>query len=89
MPTRRQFVLDERTNRLLEELAADRAGNRSHVVREAIRLYAQFENQVDEIEADPGFQQTMERSAADIGAGRVVAHAKVKRRSRSKGRRPG
>ena len=89
LPTRRQFVLDERTNQLLEELAADRAGNLSYVVREAIQLYARFDNQLDEIEAEPGFQQMMDRSAADIRAGRVVTHAQVKRRSRSKGRRPG
>jgi len=33
---RHQFVLDKRTNKLLEELAFYHAGNRSMVVREAI-----------------------------------------------------
>ena len=84
MPIRRQFVLDEQTNELLEELAADRAGNLSYVVREAIQLYANMDARLDEIEADPGFQRMMERSAEDVRAGRVVSHAQVKKRSRSK-----
>jgi hypothetical protein len=35
---RRQFVLDNRTHELLEDLASYRAGNRSMVAREAIQL---------------------------------------------------
>lgn len=87
MPKRRQFVLDERTNRLLEELAADRAGNLSFVVREAIQLYAQMEDRLDQIESDADFQQMMERSASDIRTGRVVPHLRAKKRSRSTKRR--
>ena len=82
-----QFVLDERTNRLLDELAADRAGNRSHVVREAIQLYAEMEARLDAVESDPGFQRMMERSSDDIAAGRLVSHENVKKRSRRKKRR--
>ena len=81
---RRQFVLDKRTNQLLEELAADRAGNRSFVVREAIQLYAALESRLEEIEADPEFERMMRRSAADIRAGRVISHAEAKRRARAK-----
>lgn len=77
---RRQFVLDPRTEQLLEELAVARAGNRSYVVREAILLYAALDSALDEMEANPRFQQMMERSAADIRAGRVHAHADVKKR---------
>jgi predicted transcriptional regulator len=77
---RRQFVLDEKANRLLEELAADRAGNRSLVVREAIQLYAALESSLEEVESEAGFQRLMERSAADIRAGRVCTHAQVKGR---------
>jgi predicted transcriptional regulator len=84
---RRQFVLDERTNQLLEELAADRAGNLSYVVREAIQLYAHMENRLDEIESDPEFQHMMEKSAAEIRAGRVTSQSQVKKLSRSKKRR--
>jgi len=85
---RRQFVLDEKTDRLLEELAASRAGNRSFVVREALQLYASIESRLDEIESAPGFRRMMERSAADFQAGRTVPHAEVRKRfpkrSRSK-----
>jgi len=77
---RRQFVLDEKTDRLLEELAATRAGNRSFVVREALQLYASIESRLDEIESDPGFRRMMDRSAADFRAGRTISHAEVRRR---------
>jgi predicted transcriptional regulator len=87
LPKRRQFVLDDGTNRLLEDLAADRAGNLSFVVREAIQLYARMEDQLLEMESDADFHKMMERSAADIRAGRVVPHAQVKKLARSKKRR--
>ncbi len=87
MPKRRQFVLDDVTNRLLEDLAADRAGNLSFVVREAIQLYARMEDQLLEMESDDDFQKMMERSAADIRAERVISHAEAKKRARSKKRR--
>lgn len=86
MSKRRQFVLDERTNTLLEELAADRAGNLSYVVREAIQLYADMDSRLDQIEQDPEFQRMMERSEDDIRAGRLVSHAEVARRFRKKKR---
>jgi len=77
---RRQFVLDKHTSEILDELAADRAGNRSLVVREAIQVYADVEARLDEIEADPAFQAMMARSAADIRGGRVVSQRDVEKR---------
>ncbi len=77
---RRQFVLDPRTDRMLDELATARAGNRSFVVREAVQLYAALENTLEEVESNPGLQRMMERSAADIRAGRLQTHAEVKKR---------
>jgi predicted transcriptional regulator len=77
---RRQFVLDKESNKQLEELAETRAGNRSLVVREAIGLYAAMEASLEEIEANPEFVKMMERSAADIRAGRVFAQEEVERR---------
>jgi predicted transcriptional regulator len=77
---RRQFVLDDKTDQILEELAAARAGNRSFVIREAIQLYAALASRLDEIESDPGFLRLMERSAADIKAGRVSTQQEVRRR---------
>jgi predicted transcriptional regulator len=81
---RRQFVLDKRTNKLLEELASYRAGNRSLVVREAIQVYSDMEDRLDKIEADPAFQKMMADSEADIRAGRVMTHEEVLRMSRAK-----
>lgn len=75
-----QFVLDEGTNHLLNELAGARAGNRSFVVREAIQRYADLEAVLEEAEARPAFLKMMERSEADIRAGRVYTHEEVKRR---------
>jgi len=76
---RHQFVLDKKTNKLLNELASDRAGNRSLVVREAIQRYADMEDQLDRIEADPAFQKMIAQSEADIRAGRVTPHREVKK----------
>jgi hypothetical protein len=45
-----KFVLDKRTNKLPEELASCRDGNRSVIVREAIQLYADMEERLDTIE---------------------------------------
>ncbi|OFV94936.1 MAG: hypothetical protein A3F68_13150 [Acidobacteria bacterium RIFCSPLOWO2_12_FULL_54_10] len=76
---RRQFVLDERSERLLDRLAASRAGNRSFVVREAIALYAALEERLTEMESQPGFLRLMRQTAADIEAGRVLTHAQMKK----------
>ena len=84
---RRQFVLDKRTNKLLEELASYRAGNRSMVVREAIQLYADMEDRLDKIEADPAFQKMMDDSDKAIREGRVTPHSEVLRMARAKKRK--
>ncbi len=79
---RRQFVLDARSEQLLEQLAAARAGNRSFVVREAIALYASLEERLAEIESQPGFQRGMRETASDIEAGRVLSQAQAEKRLR-------
>src|SRR6266550_7988929 len=81
---RHQFVLDERTNKLLEDMASYRDGNRSVIVREAIQLYADTEDRLDKIEADPAFQKMMAKSDADIKAGRVIPHREVVKMSRAR-----
>ncbi len=81
---RKQFVLDKRTNKLLEELASYRGGNRSLVIREAIQVYADMEDRLDKIEADPAFQEMMAKSDADIKAGRVIPHSEVMRMHQAK-----
>ena len=50
------------------------------VVREAIAVYADQEAYLEKIEADPNFIEMMEKSAADIRAGRVSEQAQVERR---------
>jgi len=84
MSKRRQFVLDERTNALLEELAGHGARDVSSVLCEAIQLYADMESRHDTIERDPEFRLMMERSDDDIRAGRWVPHNEARRRSRYK-----
>jgi predicted transcriptional regulator len=78
---RKQFVLDKRTNKLLEELASYNGGNRSLIVRQAIQVYSDMEDRLDKIEADPAFQAMMGKSDADIQAGRMTPHEEVVRRS--------
>jgi predicted transcriptional regulator len=81
---RRQFVLDTQSEKLLDQLAAARAGNRSFVIREAIALYASLEDHLSEIESQPAFRRQMQRSAADIESGRLLTHAQAARRLRRK-----
>jgi predicted transcriptional regulator len=84
---RHQFVLDKKSKRLLDELAESRGGNRSRVVREAIVLFADQEAYLEKVESDPKFIKMMERSAADIQAGRVSEQADVERRFAKKRKR--
>ena len=62
-------------------------GNRSQVVREAIGLYAAMEASLEEIEANPKFIEMMERSAADIRAGRVHSQEEVEKHLAKKRKR--
>jgi predicted transcriptional regulator len=84
---RKQFVLDKRTDRLLNELASYVGGNRSMVIREAIKLYSHMEDHLEKIEADPAFQKMMEESDRAIREGRVTPHEEVVRKSRALGKR--
>ncbi len=79
---RKQFVLDKRIDRLLEEMISCNGGNRSLIVRQAIQVYADVEDRLDKIGADPALQAMMARSDADIKAGRLTPHEEVLRKSR-------
>jgi len=81
---RHQFVLDKLSKKALDELAQYRGGNRSRVVREALLHFADMEENLERIEADPAFIEMMRRSDEDIRAGRVVSHEQVKRQIRRK-----
>ena len=70
-----QITVDEDTVRLLDELATPRAGNKSFVVREAVKRMAEqdgFEQYLDWLESQPQVRSSMERALADEQArGRV------------------
>ncbi|HWZ56246.1 MAG TPA: ribbon-helix-helix protein, CopG family [Verrucomicrobiae bacterium] len=76
---RHQFVLDKKSNKLLNELAESRGGNRSRVVREALLYYADREAYLDQVESDPKFIEMMKKTAADIKAGRVYSQEEAER----------
>lgn len=85
-----QVTIDEETARLLRSLAAPRAGNKSFVVREAVRRMAEqegFEQYLDWLEQQPRVRGILERALADEQAGRTLAHAKVLRRAQKPRRR--
>ncbi len=84
---RKQFVLDKRTNKLLEELASYRGGNRSLVIREAIQAYADMQERLDRIEEEPAFQAMMDESDRAIREGRVTLHEQVLQMSRGRSKR--
>ena len=77
-----QVVLDDETYRLLEELAQPRAGNKSSVVREALRFFADRENMERTLDAVLGRRDAREAIEAGLAAwnrGDIVAHERVVR----------
>lgn len=89
MALRRQFVLDKKSDKLLEQLAADRGGNRSRVIREALESLAQREDYFDRIESDPAFIKMMEESEKAFREGRFVTQEQLEEELRKvrKGKR--
>jgi predicted transcriptional regulator len=84
---RKQFVLDKRTDQLLEELASCRGGNRSLVIRQAIQVFADMEDRLERIEENPRFQAMMRESDKAIREGRVTSHEQVVQMSRRRAKR--
>ncbi len=85
-----QFTIDSETSRRIESLARPRAGNKSFVVREAVRRMAQeegFEGYPDCLDQQPGVRMSLERGLSDVQAGRTVPHKQVLRRARRPARR--
>lgn len=77
-----QVVLDDATFRLLQELARPRAGNKSFVVREALRYFADresVERTLDAVLAQSHARQAMEAGIAARRAGHLVPHEQVVR----------
>ncbi|MBI3998592.1 MAG: hypothetical protein HY355_06120 [Armatimonadetes bacterium] len=85
-----QVVLDDKTYGLLQDLAGPRAGNKSFVVREALRHFAdreQLERALDAVLGQRHAREAMEAGIAARRAGRLVPHAAVVRRPRRRGAR--
>lgn len=84
-----QVVLDDETYRLLEELAHPRAGNKSFVVREALRYFADresIERALDAILARRPAREAMESGLAAWSRGDLVRHERVVQIRRKKAR---
>lgn len=80
------LTLDSETLRRLDRLSRPRAGNKSFVVREAVRLMAEadeLEDRLATLEATPEFQTSMTRALKEIQAGKVIPHEEVEHRLRS------
>jgi predicted transcriptional regulator len=85
-----QFTIDSETARLIESLAKPRAGNKSFVVREAVRRMAEeegFEGYLDWLEQQPEVRMSLERGLSDVQTGRTAPHKQVLRRARRRARR--
>ena len=75
-----QVVLDNETYRLLNTLARPRAGNKSFVVREALRYFADregVERMLDGILSQHHAREAVEAGLAARRAGRLIPHARV------------
>ena len=63
-----QITIDQETSRLLKKLAAPRAGNKSFVVRQAVRRMAEqegFERYLDWLEQQPAVSASLQQGLAD------------------------
>ena len=75
-----QITIDEKTAQALERLATPRAGNKSFVVREAVRRMAEqegFEDYLDWLEHQPDIRRSTERAVADEREGRTLGHERA------------
>ncbi|MBI2973712.1 MAG: hypothetical protein HYY39_08010 [Armatimonadetes bacterium] len=75
-----QVVLDDETYRLLEKLAHPRAGNKSFVVREALRYFADresVERVLDAVLARREAREAMEAGIAAWKRGALVPHERA------------
>jgi len=81
-----QVTIDDDTARLLEALAVPRAGNRSFVIRAAVRRLAEqegFEQYLDWLEQQPQVRLSLDRGLGDERAGRIIPHPRGLRRLRA------
>jgi len=84
---RRQIVLDPKSDRLLKQLTADRDGNYSRTVRQALQALADQDAMFDAIERDPGFIAMMEQSEKAFREGRYTTLDDLKKMLRTRRRK--
>lgn len=85
--TRRQFVLDRKSNRTLNRLAEEGDGNYSAIVRRGIELAAEEQAILEAAENDPGFIKMMEESEKAFREGRWTSHEDVMKMARARRRK--
>jgi len=86
-----QVVLDDDTYRLLKALAQPRAGNKSFVVREALRYFADregVERMLDGILGQRHAREAMQAGLAARDEGRLVPHERVIQGARGRTKNP-
>ncbi len=78
---RREIVLDEESNEVLESLAEDHQGDASLVIRELLRMHGLPESDLDTIEESQAeaLRRQKERSEREFQEGNVVPWSELKR----------
>jgi predicted transcriptional regulator len=81
---RRQILLDDETDRILDQLAQLHSGDRSRAIREALKMHRTMEGMLDELEAlyADELKRQKERSEREFREGNVVTLEEMKRRYR-------
>lgn len=81
---RRQILLDEESDRILETVAAPNGGNKSLAVREVLKTHCAMETLLDRIERSHGASLSRQKRRSEHGfrEGRFTTLEEVKRRTR-------
>jgi hypothetical protein len=81
---RRQILLDDKSDRILDRLAQFHSGGRSRAIREALKMHETMEGMLSELEAlhADELKRQKERSESEFREGKVVTLEEMKRRHR-------
>ncbi|HVP48773.1 MAG TPA: hypothetical protein VMT32_19395 [Bryobacteraceae bacterium] len=79
---RRQILLDDESDRILEKLAQFHSGDRSRAIREALKMHKTMEGMLDELERTHAaeLRRQKNRSEKSFRDGTAVPWDEVKRR---------
>ena len=80
---RREILLDDEANQVLDELAESYGGNTSQAVSEILKLHSRLEDFLDEFEAANAMELRRQKDASEASfrEGRGVDWEDVKRRN--------